>query len=372
MEDHPQIQLSVRNILVLYIGSLMGAGFASGTEMWQFFGVFGKSGIFGVLLSTVVFVVFGYLSVHNAGAMRSSSMGKMIVWADSPRWENAVNGVMSLFLLMAYFSTLAAGGALVQEQFGIPHGIGSFVLMLLVVFTAISGFGSVAGRLRKLTPVLVIGTLLVGLYMVIRYWGELADGGAVATPQSISPVAGSWGLASVAFVAYNLTTGAIPMLGNCALYATNKKSALWGSVLGGLGLGLCCCILYLTTLTDPTASASTSLPMMAFCEKISPVLQLVYAFFLIIAVYSTATSCLFGLTTAIPPSRYKVAAVWILALMGYGMSLFGFSNLVAFLYPVGGYFSLIILVSMAVNFVRIKKGLRKLPADPVRWEEKKK
>lgn len=363
--DHPQMQLSTRNILFLYIGSLMGAGFASGTEMWQFFGVFGKSGIFGVVLSTLVFVLFGYLSVHNAGAMKSSNMGKMIVWADSPRWENVINGVMSIFLLMAYFSTLAAGGALVQEQFGIPHGIGSFILMLLVVFTAISGFSSVAGRLRKLTPILVMGTLLVGLSMVIRYWGELAGGGATATPQSVSPVAGNWALASVAFVAYNLTTGAIPMLGNCALFAKNKKTAFWGSVLGGLGLGLCCCILYLTTLTDPVASASTSLPMMAFCQKISPVLQLIYALFLIIAVYSTATSCLFGLTTAIPPSAHKVAIVWIVALVGYGMSLFGFSNLVAFLYPIGGYFSLIILASMVVNFVRIKKGLRKLPSDSV-------
>lgn len=363
------MQLSTRNILFLYIGSLMGAGFASGTEMWQFFGVFGKVGIFGVLLSTAVFILFGYLCAYNARAMGTGSMAKMIVPADSPRWEAVISGVMFLFLLMAYFSTLAAGGALTEEQFGIPHGIGSFILMLLVGFTAISGFHTVAGRLRKLTPVLVMGTLLVGLAMVIRYWGELAGGGAEATPQSVSPVAGNWALASVAFVAYNMSTGAIPMLGNCALFAKNKKSALRGAVLGGLGLGLCCCILYLTTLTDPVASASTSLPMLAFCQKISPALQLVYALFLIIAVFSTATSCLFGLSTAIPPSRYKVALVWAAALLGYGMSLFGFGNLVAFLYPIGGYFSVVILAGIAVNFVRLKKGIRRLPGNSGLWKE---
>ncbi len=358
MGEQDNVRLTARNILFLYIGSLMGAGFASGTEMWQFFGVFGAKGIYGVLLSTAVFMIFGYISVYNAAALGSSNMGKMIVPKEHRVIEGFVSGVMSVFLLMAYFSTLAAGGALLEEQFGLHHAIGSFILMLMVVFTAINGFGTVADRLRKLTPVLVIGTLLIGIYMVIHNFDRIAGGSVSATPASISPVAGHWAIAAIGFVAYNLT-GAIAMLGGCALNARSKKHAEWGAILGGVGLGLCCGILYLTMLTDPAAAASTSLPMVVFCSKISPILRVVYSLFLLIAVFSTATSVFYGFTTALPPFRKRTLVIWVVALAGYAMSLFGFGNLVAFLYPIGGYCSLIFLFAMVVNFVRLKRGKRK-------------
>ena len=47
-------KLNALNISVMYIGAIMGAGFASGRETWQFFGVFGKGGIAGA----------NYLSKH--------------------------------------------------------------------------------------------------------------------------------------------------------------------------------------------------------------------------------------------------------------------------------------------------------------------
>ena len=43
-------KLSAINIAMMYLGAILGAGFASGRECWQFFGVFGRKGYFGAVL----------------------------------------------------------------------------------------------------------------------------------------------------------------------------------------------------------------------------------------------------------------------------------------------------------------------------------
>ena len=47
--------LNLLNVALMFVGAIMGAGFASGREIWQFFGVFGKQGRIGILLIAVLF-----------------------------------------------------------------------------------------------------------------------------------------------------------------------------------------------------------------------------------------------------------------------------------------------------------------------------
>lgn len=360
MKEENQHGLRAVQIALLYIGCLMGAGFASGKEMWQFFGVFGGKGFWGILLAAAIFVGFGYLSISNARMLGTSDLSKMVSPVEHRGIENFVGTVMCVFLLMAYFSMLAAGGALLETQFGLPHAIGSLVYMLLAVFTAIRGFQSVSSRISKVTPVLVGGTLLIGLYMILRDHSLIAQNAGQVYVEDASPLASNWTLAAIAFVAYNLTA-AIPMLGNCSINARDSKTARNGAILGGFALGVCCLILYLTTLTAPEEAAAADLPMITFCNAISPVLRTVYALFLLIAIFATCTSCFYGFTTKMPDRSCRLPVIWAVALAGYGLSLFGFSNLVAVVYPIGGYFSLVFLLSMIVNFVLLKKGKRTMP-----------
>ena len=50
MKDSKSVNLNIINVALMFVGAIMGAGFASGREIWQFFGVFGAKGKIGVLL----------------------------------------------------------------------------------------------------------------------------------------------------------------------------------------------------------------------------------------------------------------------------------------------------------------------------------
>ena len=38
MEENKKVNLNVINVALMFVGAIMGAGFASGREIWQFFG----------------------------------------------------------------------------------------------------------------------------------------------------------------------------------------------------------------------------------------------------------------------------------------------------------------------------------------------
>jgi len=347
MENKKEFRLRFYQIALMYMSTLMGAGFSSGKEMWQFFGVFGLEGLKGIAVASAFLFTFGYFSVANAKMLGSAEFGKLVCPVDNLRITTAIGGIMSIFLWMAYLSMVSAGGALLEEQFGVHHALGSVVYMALAVWTAINGFEVVSKRLQKVTPILVVGTLVICMYLLIRD-GHKIDGVVDAEK---SPLAQSWLSSSLAFVTYNLTA-AVPILGNCQRHSDWKQAKL-GAFTGAAALTVVILLLYLTTQTNPEVAQSVSLPMLGFARELSLKLGYIYAFVLLIAIFGAATVCLYGVTTVLPQKNRK-RYVYVIALAGYGLSLFGFNNLVAILYPIGGYFSMIFFAMMAVNFFRLK------------------
>lgn len=338
-------------IALVFVGSMIGAGFASGKEAWQFFGVFHLSGIAGIALAVFLYCFLGYISVFIAGELKSGDIAKMICPNDSRLMQGFVGIMMCAFLLVAYVAMLAAGGALLSDQLGLQHTIGSLIYMLLAVLTALGGFERVASRIGKVAPALVAGTLVIGLY--ILYSGSVAEKETYDATASV--FASHWVFAAIGYVGYNMTA-AVPVLGQCALRARDAKSAARGVVIGGILLGLCSLILFFVMLTNPSLAAFSDLPMLSFSEQISPVLGKVYGFFLLIAIFGAATTCFYGFTTKLGEIKYKHTVIWAVGIGGYFLSLYGFSNFVANVYPVVGYISIAFFVMEVWNFIRLKKA----------------
>ena len=346
--------LSMIRIALMYIGVLLGAGFASGKEMWQFFGVFGGYGLIGIAFVTAIFVVLGCIVVEIAKTLGTNDMSRIVFPYTNRILENVIGAVIMLFLFSGYTSMIAAGGSLIEESFGIHRIAGTGFLMVLVLFTTLKGFSRLSASLGKVVPVLLISTLCMAAILLFRGIGHLTFA-RVETP---SPLASSWPIAAAVFVAYNMM-GAVPILGSCAIYAEKHTTAIKGAALGGLFLGGCAMALCLVTLTDPALSQNSALPMLAFSASLAPAVQKVYACVLLLAIFGTASSCFYGSSMKLSEGEKRVPALCILAVLGFGCSMFGFQNIVAFWYPVEGYICFIFIIMMVWNYMRIKGGKRK-------------
>ena len=55
--------IEVISITLVILGALIGAGFASGQEIFSFFYIYGKNGIYGILIMSILIGIFIYKSL---------------------------------------------------------------------------------------------------------------------------------------------------------------------------------------------------------------------------------------------------------------------------------------------------------------------
>ena len=338
-------KLSWTEITALYIGVIMGAGFASGRECWQFFGVFGRKGYLGAAASTLCFVVLACMLTYIARSKGTADLGKLI----SPFRSEAADAVIGWVLAAIYYSMIiamtAAGGSLLNQQFGVSKVIGGAVIAVLCVITVLGDFERVSGIFRLIIPVLFAVSVLT-IILTIR--ADFGQSGATEgyQPGRMSP---AWPVSALVFMAYN-TLGMITMAGSSAVNAKDGKNAYAGAVTGTLCLGMLTLLLLRALLSDMAFSAQLDLPMLGFSARLSPALNAVYAVVLYGAVYSTGASTYYGFSTKLRPGRTKKVIITAGAAAGFLLGLTGFKRLVEFLYPAQGYIGIVFIALIVINF----------------------
>ncbi len=83
-----------------YIGTVVGAGFASGQEIMQFFTVYGIGGIWGIV---VVLFLFGWLGTRMmvmGARLKARSYEVFNQYLFGPRWGKWMNGFVGLYCLV--------------------------------------------------------------------------------------------------------------------------------------------------------------------------------------------------------------------------------------------------------------------------------
>ena len=340
------MNLSWIEITSLYIGVIMGAGFASGRECWQFFGVFGVKGYYGAVFSTICFVLLACMLTYIARSKNTSDLGRLI----SPFEDHMVDEIIGWILAAIYYSMIiamtAAGGSLLNQQFGISKIAGGVMIALLCIVTVLGDFERVSGIFRLLVPVLfVIGIVTI----LLTIHADFGQSGATSgyTPGRMSP---NWPVSALVFMAYN-TLGMITMAGSSAVNAKNGRHAYAGAIAGTLCLGVLTLLLLRALLTDMAFSADLDLPMLGFSSRISPVLNIIYAIVLYCAIYSTGASTYYGFSSKLKPGRAKKVIIVAGAAAGFLLGLTGFRKLVEFLYPAQGYIGIVFILLITANFI---------------------
>lgn len=340
-------KLNFIQITSLYVGCLMGAGFASGRECWQYFGVFGKTGYNGIYAVAVIFIIVSCMLSYIAISKNTKDLGELI----SPVKNKFIIDFIGIIMAAIYYSMIiamtAAGGSLLNQQFGIHKAIGGLTIAVLCIITVLGDFERVSKVFSLLVPVLFIFGMIV-IFLALR--ADFGQSGAVSgyEPGSMTP---TWPVAAVVFCAYNCM-GMVTMAGSSAINAKDRKNAYLGAIVGSVMLGLLTLLLLKAMLTDMAFSCSLDLPMLGFAARISKPLNVIYAIVLYGAVYSCGASTYYGFSTKLPDNKYKKAIIVAGALIGFAIGLSGFKVIVEYLYSAQGYIGMCFIIMITINFFR--------------------
>ena len=346
--------LNLLNVALMFVGAIMGAGFASGREIWQFFGVFGRQGRIGILLIAVLFVVLGMMTAYLARILGTNDMGRIIAPGGNPKIENLVSWFMAIMLFTVLINMTAAGGALLHQNFGISRLVGGVLIGVLVIVTVLGEFERISKVFRYIMPVLFAAVILISVLAVTANLGASAQ----REPVKPSPIAGNWVLAACLYISYNILA-MIPIVATSSVNAKSEKSAMLGSGLGGIFLGVLAFTIVLALQKDMQFAQAMDMPMLAYAGRISKGAGIIYSVLLFAAIYASATSNFYGFTTKLRTDEKKSRKVILSACLAFLLGLVGFKNVVAYMFPIEGYLGFAIIAMLLLNFAQVRRRERR-------------
>jgi len=351
-------RVSALKVAATYIGTVVGAGFATGQEVLQFFARFGISGFGGLFITTVMFIVFGYLIMDLGSALHARSHMEIIRYSGGKLVGTIIDVIITVFLFGTFSVMIAGNGALFEQQLRLPAMAGNTAMAVITALTVLTGINGVINSISFVVPFLLISVMVTSILSIVQNPVDLM---AIPVITDHGGLFNNWLLASVLYVSYN-TVVSIAILGPLGNEAGNKKTVRNGAILGGLGLGAGASMICLALSGHMENIEKLEVPMVYIAGTISPVLQAIYAIVLLAEIYTTAVSSLYGFTSRIidmqkkpVKGRYIVTGSTVVALLS---SRLGFSNLVRYLYPLIGYCGVVVLAALIISILneRIRGG----------------
>lgn len=335
-----------------FVGVIVGAGFASGRELLLMFVDFGVWGLLGAVVSASLFIFLG-MALAGMGSRLRASSHKDVVNALCGRYLGAFVDLMITFFMFAVTVVmLAGGGALLEQQFGIPALFGSLAVNVIVVAIVCLDVQKVIGMIGAATPLLILTAVAVALYGVATRGLSFGELDQLASQQDAG--ASHWLLGALLYVSYNIVAG-VPFLSIMGGTAKTEKHAIWGGIFGGALLGVLMLVMSLGLLSRLDSVADLPMPMLSIATEISPVLGLVMAVVIFLMILNTAVGTLYSFSARLLPAgtrtfRIGSAAAGALAFVG---SLVGFVSLVGQVYPLFGYLGFLLIGAVVLGWLRV-------------------
>ncbi len=346
-------------IAATFIGTTIGAGYASGQEILQYFVSFGLLGGMGALaIAGALFFALSLIILLLAQRLRSAAIHDLVNPTGSAVPTVFTDVTITVSLVGTLVIMLAGAGAALDGALGWPPLVGAGAMAVACVLSVLAGISGLVRVQAVVVPLIIV--VAVG----VAVWGMANPGAAVAEDVAdlvnSSPMINQWWVSGVLYVAFNFQL-AYAVLAPVGRISSSRPATLAaGAGLGALGLMVMAGAIMLAMTAHATLIGRTDLPMVELAGQIAPWLALVYTAVLLLAQFTTALSCLFGATARLSlVGRLRRAPRWLLATVTAAvsvvLSLIGFSDLIGWVYPALGYAGMVIIVLILARWAMARK-----------------
>lgn len=338
--DNQQWQVA-KKVAATYIGTVVGAGFATGREIVEFFTVNGFYGTIGICISGFFFIWLGtkmMLLSSQIGAFSAQEFNKYLF---GDVFGNVVNTLLLLVLFGVTSVMLSGAGAVFEEQLRLPRQLGIFITVIACLIIGSRGLQGVFEVNTLVVPIMMI--FIIGLAITTFFHGT--------TPISNTIPAESWNMkwitSPITYVALNLSL-AQSVLVPLASEVKDRKAILWGGILGGAGLSLILLCSHLAILSVDQFY-QYNIPMPEVIRKFNATFHFFFVLIIFGEVFTTLVGNVFGMTKQMQSiTGWKNNnIIFFILLISYCFSYVGYSELLHILYPVIGWVSIILLPIIA-------------------------
>lgn len=337
-----------------FVGVVVGAGFASGQEVMQFFTSFGMVGMLGVAISSALFI-FLAMALSALGQHHQSTSHREVIHAICGKVLGTfVDAMITFFMFAITVVMLAGAGALLEQLAGIPRLWGSAAVTVLTVAIVCLDIRKVIGFIGSITPLLIALVIVVAAVALVGRDANLDTLEAAAATQPRG--AANWLVAALLYVSYNIMAGA-PFLVIMGGQARDRNTARWGGLIGGIILGVLMLLIAGGMLAQVEKLGGVAMPILLMASQISSFLGIVMGVAIFGMILNTAVGVLYSFSARIlepGTARFRSGTI-IAGFLAFLGSQAGFIQLVGTVYPFFGYLGFILILCTIVGWIRSRE-----------------
>jgi uncharacterized membrane protein YkvI len=324
--------LKVFQIGFTYIGTVVGAGFATGQEILQFFTIYGLKGLWAIGVATLFFFWVGtkmMLISRRIGAYSYHELNHYLFG----KYVGAFVNVLTPLILFGVTTVMLAGtGSIFEEQLMLPYQMGVLFTLVLTYLIMTKGMNAILTVNSFVVPLMILFTAIIS-------WDTIQFHGWFIPMEQSSSL--KWLTVPFIYASFNLAM-AQAILVPLGKEINDDRILRWGGFVGAIGLGI--------MLLGSSYALSSHMPNIMEFEIPMGVIVLgfgktIHMLFLIVIygeIFTTLIANVYGLSRQFEtyvrvPRSYLIAGILILC---YAVSLIGFTTLLQYLYPLFGYISL--------------------------------
>lgn len=329
----------------LITGTTIGAGYASGREIWEFFG---SGSELAILLFTILFILCVKNILMISYESKTSHYLPVLKKITGPKLAVFYDYMILVYLFSVTIIMIAGSGASFQS-FGFPAwwGTGFICLALIIIFR--KGIYGLLGINQVLMPILIISLIFA---LVIFIQDEKINVFFDWKNQS------NW-TAAFPFTALNILP-LVAVLGAIGKNIRSKGEIYFASIMSGLILGIISFIYNRSLIHLSETMIMSEIPLFAIINNYHFNIIILMSIMLWLAIYTTAAATLLGMVTRIREWIKQPIGklVFYILLCMLPLSGIGFSQLISVIYPLYGVLNLYILVKLVTYYKWNKMSIK--------------
>lgn len=348
----------VFQVAVVFIGTIVGAGLASGKEITEFFTSYGPLSFAGIIVCGLFYIAMGTI-VSKISILYKLDSYSDVIKIISPNILGKITGLITtLYLICSASIILAGSGALINQFFGIPKIIGSLIMIALSIFFLLRE----TEGLIEVNAFIVPTLLFTIITLAILYFIFAKDMLSLEFISQFQPRKKGIALSTILYAGYNILCclGVLVPISN---QTKSPKTMFYGVLLGAIGLTILSFMINFMLIINQPYIFKYEIPLLFVSQRFGNVIQALLLIVIWLEMFSTEISDVYSISKTLEQT-FKIKfkkGIFIVLAIALPVSQIGFSNLITYLYPIFGLLSLIFIAQCIYFYFKHRKELNAIP-----------
>ena len=349
---------SIFQIAAVFIGTIVGAGLASGQEITEFFSTYGYLSFFGILICCLIYIVISSIIVSISLKHKLSSYTELITLV-SPGFFGVITDIFTSFFLVSGAAVILAGsGALLHQYFGISKWVGILLMSIISLYTVLKDTKGLITINSFIVPTLI--TIIITIFILyLLFYKDMVSASYIkqipSYKNNIMPA--QWFFSALLYAGFNMLccSGVLVPLSQEIKY---KRILIPGVIIGALGLTILCYLINIMLLLNIPQIFKYEIPLLYITHRFGMLMQILLLCVIWCEMFSTEVSNIYSVGKTLE-KKFNISykkAVLIILIVALPISQVGFKTLIKLLYPGFGAVSFIFLIQCILFYKKTNRN----------------